>query len=337
MWRRSLPTVIERRRQPLDRLLTRLVSFALVWLGRHAAQTRLRRAAPTLNRLGHQCVFRYLRRYHGALIASYAAHSRAPQPALAGRRIAWVSWWQGEEAAPALIKLALTSLRRNLTGVDVRVVTASNFRDYSTLSPALLSRLEHGDISATQFSDALRMNLIHRHGGIWIDASVLAPVPVPVELFDRPFYTLRAKPEPGSPFVSHNRWTGFLVGGAPGQLAFAFVNDLLEEYWANNRAPVNYFLIDFGMALAYQENIGGFRQLVDDLEPNNPDLYALASLIDQPFDSRAFAGITPPLSPTWFFKLNRHVPLSERRDGRPTFFGHLRGLDAESDQAPVTL
>lgn len=287
---------------------------ALGRLGLHGVQR-------SLNALAHRCVMSFLRRTQGELIARYktapAGHTGAPFA-----RIAWVMWWQGEDEAPELVKMCLESLRRNLPDATVRVVTAENFHTYVDVGPIVLQRLEAEEVSITQFSDILRTALLRRHGGLWVDASVMTLAPVPEAVFDAGFYTRRTEPNQFYENVSDRRWSAWLIGGSPDTAAFGFVNDMFEAYWTRHRRPLRYFLVDYLFALAYEENIGGFREIADGLDYNNDRAYDLVEALGTPFDPVIHGQLCN--SDTYFYKLNRHAIPNSASVGQHSYYAYLR-------------
>lgn len=85
----------------------------------------------------------------------------------------WWCWLQGEEKAPELCKACLASVRQNLKDREVIIITEDNYANYITIPDFVLDKLNRGTISRTAFSDILRLELLIKFGGTWIDSSVL--------------------------------------------------------------------------------------------------------------------------------------------------------------------
>jgi Capsular polysaccharide synthesis protein len=296
-----------------------VVSQELQRLARLLGRIHLHSQQRTVNSLSHRCVLRYLRRTHRDLIDAYRSMP-PPTPDDHGVRVAWTLWWQGESSAPDLIRMCLESLRENLTGVELRVVTRENVRTYATISDNMIRRLDRGNITMTQFSDVVRTALLSRHGGIWLDATVMTLHPVPESVFDQPFYTRKTYPNQHYLNVSDRRWSAWLLGGTPRNATFAFMNDMFEEYWRLHQRPLHYFHVDYLLALAYEEDLCGLRTVVDGLDYNNARTYDLLGLLAQPFDFTAFRDVRE--SDTHFYKLNRRISFEPA--GSDSLYAHLR-------------
>ena len=85
--------------------------------------------------------------------------------------IIWVCWFQGLENAPFIVKQCIASIKRHAGGRKVVVITEQNLADYVTFPSFILRLREKGKISNAHYSDLLRLELLIKYGGIWIDAT----------------------------------------------------------------------------------------------------------------------------------------------------------------------
>ena len=84
----------------------------------------------------------------------------------------WVCWLQGMDAAPELVQRCYRSLQENLTDREIILLTEDNYRQYVSFPEHIQQKIDTGVITRTHFSDLLRLELLIRHGGTWIDATV---------------------------------------------------------------------------------------------------------------------------------------------------------------------
>ena len=82
----------------------------------------------------------------------------------------WSYWADGFESAPSLIRLCVDSWRKNSGVSEIFLLDDQNV--YEFLSPQDLPRY-FKDLPLQQKSDAVRLALLARHGGFWLDASTL--------------------------------------------------------------------------------------------------------------------------------------------------------------------
>src|SRR5699024_296166 len=85
----------------------------------------------------------------------------------------WVCWFQGLDDAPEIVKLCIDSIKENFKGYEVIILTEKCIREYVTFPEVIERRLEKGQITLTHLSDLLRVELLVKYGGIWIDSTVL--------------------------------------------------------------------------------------------------------------------------------------------------------------------
>jgi hypothetical protein len=75
------------------------------------------------------------------------------------------------ENAPELVNVCLESLRASIGG-DIIVLDAQNYTDYVTLPEYVTRKYKKGIIPPALFSDMLRLELLIKYGGTWIDSTV---------------------------------------------------------------------------------------------------------------------------------------------------------------------
>jgi hypothetical protein len=228
----------------------------------------------------------------------------------------WTCWWDGIANAPDIVKSCFCSLRENAESYNVQLITKMNFQDFCTIPDYILRKFNAGIISKTHFSDILRMALLSEHGGFWLDSTILVTGPMPRD--DTHFFTI--KREYGGESVSRQRWTGFCIGGEQNNILFDFSRRFFFEYWKKYNELVDYFLIDYVIAIAYNR-LPPVKKMIDEVCPNNPCVYATQNSMDREFDSTLFAAIAKT---TTFNKLTwkKDCP-SITPDNKITFYGYI--------------
>lgn len=183
------------------------------------------------------------------LIAHYRTCPPTEEP-LAPDAPIWTCWWQGEEAMPPVAKACVAAMRRHASGHPVIVVTEQNFRDYVEVPDYILQRRADGDLDLTHFSDILRALLLSRHGGIWMDSTLLIPARDVNEFI--PSGTMLWTCHHHTPYhnVSRGGWVSFFVACGRGNTLMSFIADLHLAYWRRHRRLVDYLLLDYTFAIA---------------------------------------------------------------------------------------
>lgn len=220
----------------------------------------------------------------------------------------WVFWWQGIDNAPSRVKACISSIRRNSNGRQVIVITQSNVHEYTSLPDYIFSKLADGNITLTHFSDILRFNLLHLHGGMWMDATLYVAKPLTSIRYSGSFFTCSGYSDPTFFNVSDGKWTGFFIGGSKNESLFAFMNQFFLDYWKNNDQLIDYFLIDYALEYAYDHEIGSLRSWCENERgQDNPALFELAPIVSEPFDEEKWLELTEK---TDVFKLSWKKPAS---------------------------
>ncbi len=214
----------------------------------------------------------------------------------------WVLWWQGIDQAPEVVRACVQSIQRNANGRQVVVITRDNVRNYVQLPEYIFDKVAAGLISLTQFSDILRFNLLHRHGGLWMDATLFVTAPLDLNRCFGSFFTCSGFADPANFFISAGRWTGFFIGGNSSEPLFDFMDSLFQTYWKTHGKLIDYFLIDYALDYAYRHRIGSlYAWSTTQKGQDNPQLFDLAPLLAQPFDVHRWESLTADTS---VFKLS---------------------------------
>lgn len=89
------------------------------------------------------------------------------------------------EHAPKMVQYCFQSLKSNLRDKRIILITEDNYKEYVQFPTYILEKYEKGCFSKTHLSDLLRLELLIKYGGTWIDATVWCSSPIyPDYLFD---------------------------------------------------------------------------------------------------------------------------------------------------------
>lgn len=234
----------------------------------------------------------------------------------------WVLWLQGEEAMPDIVKLCLMSIRKNSSGHPVVVLSWNNLTQYISLQGNIIRLYEKGTITAAHLSDIIRMALLNKHGGFWIDATMYLVSPLPIESFRLPLYTLKDKPHK-SFFVSEYRWAGFFFSMRQGAELAAVATWIFNRYWEREKCLIDYFMIDYVIDIVYQK-YAVTRNAIDTIPYNNCNVHNLNPILCEEFNNVQFKIL---IENTAFFKLSWKRYSKQQLESSPTnYYQHLRKL-----------
>ncbi|MBQ4284557.1 MAG: DUF4422 domain-containing protein [Lachnospira sp.] len=239
-----------------------------------------------------------------------------------GKIPVWVLWLQGMEQAPELVRMCVKSLENNIPKdvAELRVLTIDNLADYIRVPDWIMKKVNEGTISLTHFSDIIRMGLLYRYGGMWIDATYYVNRPMHKGMFEREFFTLRQAKSKWRADIVQARWAGNFLVVKPGNLLAKFVLEAFYEYWKVSDKMIDYFLIDYVIALAYN-TLPQVKEMIDNCPYSEPQIFELAEVLNSKWSQEKIEALT---ADTAFFKLSYKVPVAkENVVGEKTFYGYL--------------
>lgn len=169
--------------------------------------------------------------------------------------IVWSAWLQGMDKAPEMVQACMESWSRELPGYDIRVVDSYNYHEWVELPPYVVEKYRKGLIPHALFCDLLRLALLKRYGGVWMDASVYCSGFGNEQLrtrWDRvigsEFTVFRYFRRGAAAPVGLSNW---FMAAVPNEKVVSVVFDALLAYWRDYDCTVNYYVMHLflGMAL----------------------------------------------------------------------------------------
>lgn len=254
----------------------------------------------------HRFIIDYLDRHYGNLVPLV----ELPETNMGGHindLPIWVFWYQGEASMPELIRQCYHSVCSNANGRKVILLTQRNIDEYVEMPDYIMEKVRDGYISITHLSDLIRVALLYKYGGTWIDATCFVNAPIDNTWMNSVFGTVKVHPlSEGT--ISGYRWTSFYMSSLPGSLAMKCFKDVMYAFWGKNRTMIDYFFIDYTFELLYQKN-PSFKRIVD----NNP--YTNQHIFSCGINDIYTGQFENEWSDTHIFKLNRrNVVLASKSD-----------------------
>ena len=152
----------------------------------------------------------------------------------------WQLWFQGEESAPAIVKRCLDSVRKFSGNRKVILLTEDNIREYVELPQYIWDKKEQSIISNTHFSDILRVCLLEKFGGTWIDATVLLTDHIPQNILSQDFFAFSV-PE-GHINYDFHLFSNWFMHAQPNHPIVISIKESLLKYWESENKLVDYFI-----------------------------------------------------------------------------------------------
>lgn len=161
--------------------------------------------------------------------------------------IVWTCWLQGMENAPYMVKKCIESQNKALPDYEHRILTLENYHQWVELPEYIEKKFRKGRIPRALFTDLLRLAVLKKYGGVWLDASVLCSGFENEKLsnrwqrIERSEFTIfryfqRGKKEP----VGLSNW---FIAAHPNDFVVSTVLDMLLAYWKDYNCTVDYYIM----------------------------------------------------------------------------------------------
>ncbi|MDO4557098.1 MAG: capsular polysaccharide synthesis protein [Lachnospiraceae bacterium] len=196
----------------------------------------------------------------------------------------WVCWMQGMNQAPELVHRCYESLKKNLPHKKIIVIDENNIFDYVTMPDYIVQKWRDGIMGTAHFTDLLRLELLIKYGGYWIDATVLCTDGKMLEYIDKEplfmysFYYFGFNPE----IMETNNW---FIYSTTNSNVLCLQRELLYQYWKEENRAVNYFLFHIFMTMVldyYKEDYQKMPII------SQVDAHVLATYIYDTYEQRKF-------------------------------------------------
>lgn len=178
--------------------------------------------------------------------------------------IVWWCWLQGIEQAPEIVKACYNSLQKHLVqefkvqgvqGYEIKVIDGENWKEYVELPKYIVKKWEKVRIPAALFSDLLRLQLLIKYGGTWIDSTVLctgfkSSKGQEFEAFLAADLFLFQYTKQGSIPVSISNW---FISACTNNEVLIVLRDMLFAYWKDYDCTLDYYIFHLFFALISKE------------------------------------------------------------------------------------
>ena len=250
----------------------------------------------------------------------------------------WLLWYSPDNRTE-MVDLYLRRIESSLgsLGFEVSILDKDTLWDYVDMSD-IQPYYEQGAIRIQHYADILRMRLLRKYGGFWVDATyaVLDPSVFLDIVRDVPFCSLREKTRHPWRLAMAGRWAPSFWATCPANPFFRYVDEAMTYYLKKHGGFFEYFQMDYSIAVGYR-HVGFIRYELDTLLEYYPEEVKdleLRFCLNEPFDEAKFEEIKRdfPLQKT----THKHfVPVMEK-DGKETFYAYLVHLWSGGGVAPLT-
>ena len=171
----------------------------------------------------------------------------------------WILWMQGIDNAPDIVKKCIESIKHFHPEKEIIILDYNNIKDYIDIPDYMEEKHKKGIIPAANFSDYIRLELLAKYGGTWIDATVLLTAKIPNKILEEDFFIPQTpndefienlpyrnligppkKRKKPTKFLLASSW--FIVSKPNNKIILASLK-FFKEYWIKENTLKNYFML----------------------------------------------------------------------------------------------
>ncbi len=210
----------------------------------------------------------YLKKYMYALYEP-ENFDFAPNPNVKINSAVWQMWWQGEEQAPEFVKKCLNSVKNFYP--NRILITEKNYKDYVTLPKFIEEKVSKKIISLTHFSDIIRVLLLCKYGGTWVDSTCFLTDKIPDSILKQDVFYFKSpawyqsasvlstellcktinSPKCTGSIYSGSSW---FISGKQNNILLTSIKKILVEFWKNEDIITDYYLFHLLLSLIIIDN-----------------------------------------------------------------------------------
>lgn len=175
-------------------------------------------------------------------------------------KVIWWCWLQGIEVAPPIVRACYNSLVQaewlKVNCYQVNVIDAENWNGYIELPDYIVKKWEKKLIPPALFSDLLRLQLLIKYGGTWIDSTVLctefkgSKVQEFKKYLDADLFLFQYTPEGTTKDISISNW--FISAHSNNEVLMT-LRDMLFAYWKDYNCTLDYYIFHLFFAMVAKE------------------------------------------------------------------------------------
>lgn len=224
----------------------------------------------------------------------------------------WWCWFQGLESAPPLVKMCLDSVKRNFSGYKVNVITMNNISNYLDIPDFIQKKFDIGIIPYAQFSDIIRIMLLAKYGGVWIDSTVFCSNnKIKSVIESNNFFVYKNGILGNNQDIKISNW---FISAKKGVFWTNELQRLLFDYWKNHDYLENYFIFHILFTLITEKYPNEWNAIPS---YNNVSPHMMVQELNDKFSIKRYRELDSFSS---LHKLNHHVKFD---DSEGTLYNYL--------------
>lgn len=182
---------------------------------------------------------------------------------------------------PDIVKRCIKSVIDNAGTHKVHILDKKNIHDYINLPKIVLDKYSRGTITPTHFSDIIRMALLAKYGGYWIDATIF--MTGTLVNYRLPFYSIRKHKDNGFPDCKD--WSTYFIACGKNNTYIKIISEYYIWYWSNHDYIVDYFLLDYSIAMLFR-NLPKFHEEIVRIPFDNENVHEMQKNLNSMYSDK---------------------------------------------------
>ncbi len=193
--------------------------------------------------------------------------------------ITWLLWLQGWDNAPEVVKMCKDSIIKFNTGRKIVCLDENNYIKYIEIPKDIKEMYKNRIIRSAHYSDIIRLELLKKYGGLWIDATVFLTGKLYKFITKVPLFLYQFPKEIKIPRTISN----WLIYADSHNIIIEETLSLLYMYWRTENKSISYFVMHY------------LFRVVSDIYARewkavpciyNSNCFILANELNEPYDER---------------------------------------------------
>lgn len=182
----------------------------------------------------------------------------------------WVCWLQGERCMPENLKPYIATIQKNRGQHPLYFLDLQTAKDLVTIPQFILDSVKSGRISRAHLADYIRICILEKFGGIWLDTTIILDSPLPDAIFDYPFWSVKNLDFfPYSPVIPGGlQWQIYAIAAQPDALFYNALRRLFEFYVREENGKNNYFFVYY-LSEILRRDVPILRNEYEQIKSNN--------------------------------------------------------------------